>query len=70
MNDDFSERQRYAKTYIDIIGEVKQTNFELEDLEAAFLSGWSNAIIHQNLHEVEHLLAELKEKIKDEFSDA
>lgn len=64
------DRSYYAQMYLEIISEQKQENFSLEDLEAAFLSGWSNAVMRSNSEEINTLLDEIKSKIKEELSDA
>lgn len=64
------DRYYYAQMYVEIISEQKTDNFSLDDLEAAFLSGWSNAVLKTNTDDMQNLLNEIKAKISDEFSDA
>ncbi len=60
----------YAQMYLEIIQESGKETFSLDDIESAFLSGWSNALLKQTISETDELMNEIKKRINDEFGDA
>jgi hypothetical protein len=67
---DKDEAEKYADIYLEIIESVGKTTYDIDDLYAAFLSGWSNCAVQSRIDELNELVEEVKAKIRDEFSDA
>lgn len=63
------KRKECAQKYCDLIKVLKQDDFAIEDLYAAYLSGWSMAMVETTSSDLETLLGEIKRHVGVTLSD-